>query len=85
MRLVIQYEWGDGYTFSATATVPVNYESAESFLVDFEEFCRTRYDDDSISTPIFAGLEWNVSNFFEDGVYYSPTILTVDEWFGDTE
>lgn len=34
MRLILEYENSDGYTFSCTNTIPVVYESAEKFLVD---------------------------------------------------
>jgi hypothetical protein len=86
MRLVIEYNVGDGYTWSATNTVPVEYESAEAFFVEFEEACkearvqakqtRCRWVEFT-----FAGREWDADNFFEEDVYYPPEILTVDEWF----
>lgn len=44
MRLVIQFQVGDRYTYSATETVPVIYESAEAFAVDFETFCLDNKD-----------------------------------------
>lgn len=84
MRLVITYTFGDGYTFSATETVPVEYESAEAFAVDFEALCR-QYQSDYREFE-FAGHSWSASPFFEcrdtnTKVYIAPDILTVDEWF----
>jgi len=40
MRLVVQYSVGDGCSWYAEITVPVVYESAEAFLVDFEEIVK---------------------------------------------
>jgi hypothetical protein len=90
MRLVIEYNDSDGCTFSCDVTVPVVYESAEAFAVDFEKFCKEIHakelaGDYSSSLVKFAGKSWGTSYFFEDGVYYAPSISTVDEWFRDLE
>ena len=79
MRLVIEYTAGDRYTWHATITVPVEYESAEAFAVEFEQACRecpARHYDFK-----FAGHTWEVCDFIIDGAYYPPEIFTVDEWF----
>jgi hypothetical protein len=78
MRLVIEHTVGDGCSWHAINTIPVEYESAEAFAVEFEEACeqaRARLE------FTFAGKVWGADNFFEDGVYYPPEVLTVDEWF----
>lgn len=89
MRLVIEYQVGDGYTYSCDVTVPVVYESAEAFIVDFEKFCKDihakGYEGYSSNGYKFAGTTWYPDNFFEDGVYYAPKISTVDEWFKELE
>jgi hypothetical protein len=88
MRLVIEYSVGDGYTYSCDVTVPVVYESAEAFAVDFEKFCKDLESSGKVCSlygDVFAGQEWDVSSFFEDGVYYAPRISTVDEWFEELE
>lgn len=85
MRLVITYTVGDGYAFYANETVPVEYESAEAFAVDFEALCR-QYQSDYREFEL-AGHSWAASSFFEyrsdtdTKVYFAPYILTVDEWF----
>jgi hypothetical protein len=87
MRLVIEYYVGDGYTWSATNTVPVEYESAEAFVVEFEEACKEARVQAKQTRRhwlefTFAGLEWDADCFFtSDGEYCPPEILTVDEWF----
>jgi hypothetical protein len=87
MRLVIEYYVGDGYTWSATNTVPVEYESAEAFVVEFEEACKEARVQAKQTRRhwlefTFAGLEWDADCFFtSDGDYCPPEILTVDEWF----
>jgi hypothetical protein len=90
MRLVIEYGDSDGCTYSCNVTVPVVYESAEAFAVDFEKFCKDVYSKGFPGGYIndgnkFAGTTWDPIYFFEDGVYYAPSISTVDEWFRDVE
>lgn len=85
MRLVIQYTHGDGYTWSCENTVPVVYESAEDFAVDFEHWCKEFKDHSSLYGMNFAGQEFTPADFFEDGEYYPPGIMTVDDWFAEVE
>lgn len=80
MRLVIQYSYGDGYTYWATDTVPVLYASPEEFMVDFEKACKEAYEGSRWQFE-FAGQQWECCSFYEDGEYQHPSILTVDEWF----
>lgn len=62
MKLVIEYQIGDDYTWGATLTLPVEYESAEAFLVDFEELVmKTRADfirDDTLNDRSKPGDGW---------------------------
>lgn len=86
MRLVIVYHMGDGCTYSCTETVPVEYESAEAFAVDFEKVAMDTYNTGAnYGAFMFAGHEWYTENhaYYDNGenVYDAPTILTVDEWF----
>lgn len=88
MRLVIEYGVGDDYTWWATVTVPVEYESAEAFAVEFEagvKECRQ----DRRSSFYFADTEWDSGDFVEfverEWKYTAPEIMTVDEWFARTK
>ena len=85
MRLIIEYQVGDGCTFSGTDTVPVEYESAEAFAVDFEKAVRDSRGSNNRGDFIFANREWNDDHHgYQDSgkwTYWGPTILTVDEWF----
>jgi hypothetical protein len=87
MRLVVKYSIGDGFTWGAEVVVPVFYESAEAFLVDFEAAVksdRARYQnrwrvEESIK---MGGQHFCFADFFsEDGTYCPPTVMTVDDWF----
>jgi hypothetical protein len=80
VRFIIQYQNTDGYTFFCTETRPVEYSSIPEFLNDFELAAIKAYtqDLDTISVgrytfPINAGIE--------DGEYYAPQTITLDEWF----
>lgn len=82
MRLVIEFHIGDGFT----ETVPVEYESAEAFAVDFEKATLDSYNSGANYGAFwFAGHEcWSTNHGYQDNgkfVYDAPTILTVDEWF----
>jgi hypothetical protein len=87
MQLVIEYDAGDGCTWWARCTIPVIYESAEAFAVDFETFCLQYRDVYVYPDPEFAGHTWDMDHFFpyndkrERCEYTAPEIYTVDEWF----
>lgn len=90
MRLIIRYTVGDGCSWSSENVVPVVYESAEAFMVDFEEQCLDRK-----STFTLGGQEFQACDFFEiDGstgytsdkaTFCPPEILTLDEFFSVVE
>jgi len=90
MKIVLIYGIGDGCTFSCTETVPVEYDSLESAIVNFETVLKeavakkeavrfTREYFDGVFT--FAGHKFNMSNFIFDEEIFLPEFLTVDEWF----
>jgi hypothetical protein len=86
MRLVIEHTVGDGCSWHAINTIPVEYESAEAFAVEFEWACEQARAQAKQTNCYwleftFAGKEWDADNFFEEGVYCPPEVLTVDEWF----
>lgn len=81
MRLVIEYVVSDGCTYGFDQVVPVEYESAEAFAVEFEEACKAAKAHKYEWQFEFAGRQWNYDNFFEKDVYYAPEVMTVDEWF----
>lgn len=88
MRLIIEYSVGDGCTYGCTETVPVEYESPEAFLVDFENACK-----ENKNNPrdfVFAGKQWSADSFWNLNYttkpilvdeFFPPDIFTVDEWF----
>lgn len=84
MRLVLKYTVGDGCTYHCDVVLPVEYESGEALLVDFEDAAqKARKANRSWYMAEFtlAGHEFLADSFFEDGVYCPPEVLTVDEWF----
>lgn len=90
MRLVIKWSHGDGYTYSCDETEPVEFESAEAFIVGFEEALKAAHEGRKNEFQ-FAGRDWSEDHFYyrtEDrkGNYTGkamslPEVLTVDEWF----
>ena len=91
MRLVIRYQTGDTYTWSATNVHPIEYESAEAALVHFEEACKAAHESGNYEFT-FADQKFSTDDFFyrsfEDGVgpeihFTLPEVLTVDEWFAN--
>jgi hypothetical protein len=88
MRLVVQYSVGDGCSWYAENTVPVVYESAEAFLVDFEEIVKPYMDKNSSRYYakrefVLGGQQFDCSDFFFEGKYQAPDVMTVDEWFDE--
>jgi hypothetical protein len=84
MRLVIKYSVGDGYTWWAVEVVPVVYESAEAFLVDFEAIVKAPMASHNWRSNVefeLGGQRFNYPDFIQDGEYYAPEIMTIDEWF----
>lgn len=86
MRLVIEYTVGDGYTWSGTDTIPVEYESAEAFAVDFEREVKSRMSKMTQefymgNTVFYADNHSYYSESEKLRIYDAPNIFTVDEWF----
>lgn len=90
MRLVIKWSYGDGYTYSCDETEPVEFESAEAFLVGFEDVLTVAHAR-NVGSFSFCGREWNTEHFqirnhdhkgrYTETTLNLPTVLTVDEWF----
>jgi hypothetical protein len=93
MRLIVEYPITDHCTYSFTTTVPVEYESAEAFIVELERLCieaKKVWDDawptSRSPTEIqIGGQTFDFDDFFESGHYYSPDVYTIDEWFAEVE
>ena len=90
-RLVVVYHIGDGYTYSTDVVVPLEYESEEKFIVDFDEWL------DSVLQkaggdmhPLFTVGTHNFKSYEfiykHDGKYYKdlPEIYTLETWFEET-
>lgn len=75
MKLVVLYSIGDGCTYHCTETLPIEYSSAEQFLIDFENNV-LNHQSFSVGLRTF---DWR--DFFFEEKYYSPAVLTIDEWF----
>lgn len=82
MRLIIKYQIGDDCTWWASEIIPIIYESAEKFIIDFEEKLKESIDDKKSNFEL-AGRVWDCSDFieYESGSFNYPDIYTVDEWF----
>lgn len=83
MRLVVEYVIDDGCIIA----VPVEYESAEAFIVDLEKNCRemrARAGWDRVAIEL-GGQKFHADSFFPDvfqkDKFYPPYVFTVDEWF----
>ena len=92
MRLVIQFYVTDGYTYGFDCVVPVVYESAEAFAVEFEVLCHKHHAQEETNDFEFAGQSWDADNHFghwnektNSRPYEAPDIFTVDEWFAEVE
>lgn len=79
-RIVVEYQNTDGFTFSCTTSVPVEYSSMEEFKRDFELAAIKAYVDQK-SEFIVGKYKFPIQAAVDDGEYYEPSILTLDQWF----
>jgi hypothetical protein len=92
MKLVVCFSISDGYTWSQDCTIPVECESQEKLLCDFEEevmraasaYKSEKYSD---STIRFFDQEWTLSYFYslELNKPVDIEIFTLEEWFEKTK
>jgi len=66
MKLVVSYHVGDGYTYSCDVTTPLEYESAEAFIVHFEDKLKeylTKCDEEYTPSEFtLAGIEFSATD-----------------------
>lgn len=74
MKLVISVSCGDGYTWWATDHVPIEYESPEAFLVDFDTWKESPEYASAFFNGGFqgTGLDKDTDDF---------EVWTLEEWF----
>lgn len=76
MQIVCICTVGDGFTYSCEKVVPIEYESCESALVDFEQALKSAQVNEKYYF-LFAGCDFETESFrFE-----LPDFYTVSEWF----
>jgi hypothetical protein len=77
MKLVVTWTISDGCTYSCDMTQPVEYDSPEAFIIEFEEKAKSAKG----INFFVAGKTWNKWDFTEKGVLFLPTVRTLEEWF----
>jgi len=85
MRLIIQYTISDGCTYWSSVTECCVYSSVEECIVDFKKFCESYVNTIIDNIPLFGGQQFNPCDFYEEGKYYPPMVMTVDEWYSQVE
>lgn len=89
MRLIMTYSEGDGCTYSCDNVLPIEHESPEAALVDFEEKfnaalkgprapCEFTFADKTFLPYVFFEPSMEVGR---GPTYIAPNFQTVDEWF----
>ena len=89
MRLIIKYTVTDECTYWTEVIVPVEYDSVEQFLNDFDDL--VNLNKDSLSNFTLGGYEFVTFDFVrryynDEGKFIKttvslPEVMTVDEWF----
>lgn len=83
MRLIMEVEDGDGYTYSCTITYPIVAESPESALCELEELVNESLLSRDVFT--FSGHVLMYDSFVtwddEKHTFFAPTFYTIDEYF----
>lgn len=87
MRIIMRYSVSDGCTYSCVEIHPIEYESCEAALIDFEAALKVAKGEFK-----FANIDLWTDNFYSESVWSSrtperkiqlPEFLTLDEWFGE--
>jgi hypothetical protein len=86
MRIVMRYCESDGCTYHCENIHPIEYESVEAAIVDFEKALEIA----GYHSFTFAGRELWGDAFYSPGLaakrsYQAPEFLTLDEWFGEEQ
>lgn len=87
-QLVIYFTASDGCSYSYEQSIPVEYESAEQLLVDFDKAMiawREAHWYERGITLVVGHLSFDIDVFQhydgEDMILEAPEILTLSEWF----
>lgn len=86
MKLVMCYNQSDVCTYSFDRTIPIEYESEEALLCDFEDACM-KANEENIGMFKFLGEDFLTRDFvdslYEKGgdVKCMPDIYTLEDWF----
>ena len=86
MKIVMTYDVSDGCTYSCEVTLPLEYDSPEQALLDFEAAFNAANVVDPV-TGYFHGVftvfgqEFFVVTFKYEGVVTLPNFYSLDEWF----
>lgn len=80
MRLVMRVRWTDNCTYGFTESYPIEYDSAEQALIDFDSYIQKDAGDFT-----FLGVDFSSSLFIKskkgESTLEYPEFLTLDEWF----
>jgi hypothetical protein len=81
MKLVLLYTNTDGYTYSCDVVRPIEYDSPEQAIVDFEAAARESRERKGVSFK-FAGFTFDQTDFFyHKDRFDPPEFLTINQWF----
>jgi len=76
MKLVIVWHVSDGYTYSCEVTQPVEYDSPEKLLVDWEQWKKSNPE------PVFyAGEGFAGTDLGPEIEEHDLEVYTLEEWF----
>lgn len=82
-KLVISYQFTDGATYWGDVNQPVEYKSAEDFIVDFEKALKSLPKNEYKFE--IAGKEFESFNFISDGEVTLPSVLSLNDWFEENK
>ena len=85
MRLIANINYTDDCTYNYTETLPIVYESAEAFIVEFERLVLKTVKEVKFPNSThfkLGGQEWEAMYFYQgkDKVEF-PEIYTLEEWY----
>lgn len=82
MKLIVTYSTSDGCTYHADHVVPVEYDSEEAFLVDFEKWAEEHRDGNFLyANEGFLNHGLFPSVYFGDEFSSPCEVYTLEKWF----
>jgi len=83
MKLVVKYVISDDCTYAFDVHQPIEYESEEAFICDFEDALQTAIQNrkPEFKTGSTTFETWDFAKTYEKLIVTLPEVYTLENWF----